>query len=138
MIMPWHIYQEAEADGVQVHFLHMEELPSISIPGHIGMDLSKLKTTVGETTAAAHELGHDCTGTYYGVYSTIDCRKKNENAADRYAIQRYIDPDRLFAAMESGYSQAWQLSELFGFTEDFMKKAVCYYTHGNLAAELYF
>ena len=27
---------------------------------------------------------------------------------------------------------------IFGVTEEFMRKAVCWYTHGNLATELYF
>ena len=29
-------------------------------------------------------------------------------------------------------------AERFEVTEDFIKKAVCYYVHGNVAAELYF
>ena len=28
--------------------------------------------------------------------------------------------------------------DYFNVTEDFMRKAVCFYIHGNLAAELYF
>ena len=75
MILPWHIYQEAEADGIQVHFLRFEEQASMSMPGHIGIDTSKLPTTAEESTAAAHELGHDCTGTYYGVRSTREERQ---------------------------------------------------------------
>ena len=31
-----------------------------------------------------------------------------------------------------------RLAEYFGVTEDFRRKAVCWYTYGNLAAELYF
>ena len=30
------------------------------------------------------------------------------------------------------------LADRFGVTEDFIKKAVCYYVHGNVATELYF
>ena len=31
-----------------------------------------------------------------------------------------------------------KIAEYFGVTEDFMRKAVCWYTYGNLATELYF
>jgi hypothetical protein len=37
-----------------------------------------------------------------------------------------------------GYTEFWELAERFGVTEEFAKKAVCYYVHGNLASELYF
>lgn len=40
--------------------------------------------------------------------------------------------------LKRGVTQPWELAEHFGFTEAFMKKAVCFYTHGNLATELYF
>jgi len=37
-----------------------------------------------------------------------------------------------------GCTELWQLADRFGVTEDFVKKAVCLYVHGNLATELYF
>lgn len=138
MLMPWHIYQEAESDGVGVHYLHMETQCSMSVPGHIAIDPDKMETTADEVTAAAHELGHVNTESFYNIYSPVDDRRRCENRADRYAIQRYIDKDTLFSLMERGVTQLWELAEYFGFTEDFMKKAVCFYTYGNLAADLYF
>ena len=137
MLMPWHIYREAEADGVSVHFLPMEAQPSMSVPGHIAIDISKLPTTAEETTAAVHELGHVNTSSFYNIYSPIDDRRKCENRADRYAIERYIDKDTLLFLLSHGFTQTWELAEYFGFTEDFIKKAICYYTHGNLAVDLY-
>ena len=44
----------------------------------------------------------------------------------------------LDVAVADGYTDIWSLAEHFGVTEDFMRKAVCWYTHGNLATELYF
>ena len=41
-------------------------------------------------------------------------------------------------AIAAGCTQMWELAERFGVTEVFMRKAVCYYVHGNLATELYF
>jgi len=37
-----------------------------------------------------------------------------------------------------GCTDLWMLAEHFGVTEGFMRKVVCWYTHGNLAADLYF
>ena len=44
----------------------------------------------------------------------------------------------LDAAIAGGCTELWELAERFGVTEEFIKKAVCYYVHGNVAAELYF
>lgn len=137
MLLPWHIYEEAEADGVGVHFLSMEAQPSLSIPGHIAMDPRRLPTTAEETTAAAHELGHVNTGSFYNVFSPFDDRRRCENKADRAAIIRHIDREELLGLLRRGVTQPWELSEHFGFTEEFMKKAVCLYTCGNLSPEDY-
>ena len=64
-------------------------------------------------------------------------RQKCENRAERYAIKHYIPREALFEAVNSGLTEYWQLAEHFGFTEDFVRKAVCLYAFGNLSAELY-
>lgn len=135
MLLPWHIYEEAEADGVGVHFLPMESLRSLSVPGHMAIDPGRLPTTAEETTAAAHELGHVNTGSFYNIYSPCDDRRRCENQADRAAILRHIDREELLGLLRRGVTQPWELSEHFGFTEDFMRKAVCLYTQGNLDPE---
>lgn len=138
MLLPWHIYQEAEEEGVQVHFLPFEEQPALSVPGHIGIDLTKVQTMEEETTIALHEFAHCATHSFYNAYSPIDCRQKQENTADKYAILRYLPKHELECAASQGYRELWSLAEYFGVTEEFMKKAVCYYTNGNLAVDLYF
>ena len=49
-----------------------------------------------------------------------------------------VTEDALDEAVADGCCEISNLAERFGVTEQFMKKAVCYYVHGNLAAELYF
>jgi len=49
-----------------------------------------------------------------------------------------IPVDDLDDAVAQGCTEVWELAERFGVTEDFVRKAVCYYVHGNLATELYF
>ena len=46
--------------------------------------------------------------------------------------------EELDEAVAAGITEPWALAEHFGVDEDFLKKAVCLYTYGNLAAELYF
>lgn len=55
-----------------------------------------------------------------------------------WAVQSYISENDLDDAVADGHTDLWDLAEYFGVTEDFMKKVVCWYTHGNLATELYF
>ena len=65
-------------------------------------------------------------------------RRKHENRADKWAIQRMIPEDALDDAVADGCTDIYSLADRFGVTEDFMKKAVCWYTYGNLATEIYF
>ena len=41
-------------------------------------------------------------------------------------------------AVAEGCTELWELAERFDVTEEFVRKAVCLYVHGNLATELYF
>ena len=52
-------------------------------------------------------------------------------------VKKLIPKDELEEAVQSGMKTSWELAEYFGVTEDFMKKAVCYYTNGNLAVEYF-
>lgn len=54
------------------------------------------------------------------------------------AINEFVSEQELDEAIADGHTEMWDLADYFHVTEDFMKKAVCWYTHGNLATELYF
>ena len=86
----------------------------------------------------AHEGGHIATGSTHRVNSPYDLIEKHEVKADKWAVRKLISEQALDDAVAEGNTELWQLAEHFGVTEEFMKKAVCWYTHGNLAAELYF
>ncbi len=90
-----------------------------------------------ELTALFHELGHCETRSFYNQFSPFDVQQKHENRADKWAIQKLIPKDELDTAVERGLKAPWELAEYFGVTEDFVKKAVCYYANGNLAIEYY-
>lgn len=57
---------------------------------------------------------------------------------DKWATSHLISVDELDDAVAEGYTDIWSLADHFGVTEEFMRKAVCWYTQGNLAAELFF
>jgi len=104
----------------------------------IGMDKSIPDGSVSERVHLAHELGHCVTGSFYNVYAAIDHRRRHEDRADKWAIAKLITEDELDEAVAEGCCELWSLAERFGVTEAFMRKAICLYTYGNTASDLYF
>lgn len=121
----------------------MEENGSMSLMADsgdcvIGIDPRLQNGSIQERVHMGHELGHCVTGSFYNRYAAIDCRQRHENRANKWAIQHLIPVEDLDDAVAHGCTELWELAERFGVTEDFAKKAVCYYVHGNVAADLYF
>lgn len=104
----------------------------------IFMDRGRMATTAEENSALLHEGGHYATGTTHQVHSPFDLVSKHEYKADKWAVRRAVTAEALDDAVAAGNTEIWQLADYFGVTEELMKKAVCWYTHGNLATELYF
>lgn len=140
---PLDLYIYADNHGIEVNWFDLAQAPSLSVPlpgGSCAVAINpwKMDTLAAETVSLAHELGHCETGSFYNQAATLDVRQKHENRADKWAIRQLIPADALDQAVADGYTELWQLAEYFGVTEEFMKKAVCLYVHGNMAAELYF
>ena len=104
----------------------------------IAIDPRRISGEIDERNKLAHELGHCITGSFYNQYSDYDCRQYHENRADKWAIRHLVPVEELDQAVADGCCEIWDLAERFGVTEQFMRKAVCYYVHGNVATELYF
>lgn len=137
------LYDFAEQQNIEVIPFPMKENGSMSImleDGRcvVGMDASVRDGQVQERVHLGHELGHCATGSFYNIYAAIDFRQKHENKANKWAIQQLIPVDDLDDAVAQGCHEIWELADRFGVTEDFIRKALCYYVHGNLATELYF
>ncbi len=103
---------------------------------YIALDPSAVITPSQERVCLAHELGHCDTGSFYNVYSPFDLRTKHELRADRWAIEKLIPLRELKAAIKQGCSDTASLAEHFSVTEDFIGKALKYYSenskHGTL------
>lgn len=137
------LYDLAKQQNIEVIQYPMSINGSMSImledgSCYIGIDESVQDGGVQERVHLSHEIGHCATGSFYNIHAAIDHRQRHENRADKWAIQQLITVDDLDEAIAQGYTEIWELAEHFGVTEEFIKKAVCYYVHGNVATELYF
>ena len=137
------LYQEAKDADIPVLILDIPKTGSMCMQSesgrcYIGMDYGVLPEESVRRVQLAHELGHCKTGAFYNRWAARDVRKKHENRADKWAVNKLIPVDELDQAVADGHTELWDLADHFGVTEEFMRKAVCWYTHGNLAAELYF
>lgn len=137
------LYDLARQQNIEILPFPLPENGSMSIMAEngrccIGMDASVLDGGAEEMVHLSHEVGHCVTGSFYNIYAARDCRQRHENRADKWAVTTLISVEDLDEAVASGCTEVWELAEHFGVTEDFVRKAVCYYVHGNLAAELYF
>lgn len=137
------LYALAERARIPVIPFPLPQTGSVSIQREdltccIGLDERVLETETDKRVHLAHELGHCMTGSFYNRWAARPLRRKCENLADKWAIETMISPEALDEAVAMGCTEMWTLAERFGVTEDFMRKAVCWYTHGNLSAELYF
>lgn len=137
------LYDFAEQQNIEVVCFPLAETGSMSLmldngDCFVGMDKSVRDGGVQERVHLGHELGHCATGSFYNIHAAIDCRQRHENRADKWAILKLIPVNDLDDAIADGCTEVWELAERFQVTEEFVKKAVCYYVHGNVAAELYF
>lgn len=136
------LYEYAQAHGVGVYWIELGCAESLSYCDpeggcHIAMDPWRLHTVEEEKTKLGHELGHCCTGSFYNRWAVCDVRRKHENRADKWAVLHLITKEDLDKAVADGHTELWDLADHFGVTEDFMRKVVCWYTHGNLAVDEY-
>lgn len=137
------LYVLAEQQNIEVIETALPENGSLSIMDdngkcYIGIDESVMDGDALELVHIGHELGHCLTGSFYNRYTRFDVRQRHENRADKWAVRQIVPVDALDEAVADGCCEIWELAERFGVTEQFMKKAVCYYVHGNMATELYF
>ena len=137
------LYRLAEQEDIPVDCFELRKREALSIMDgdgscHIAINPLFLTDSVDEKIKLAHELGHCMTGSFYSLHAALDVRKKHENRADKWAIQRLVPKEELDAAVEAGYADAWTLADYFGVSVEFMRKAMCWYANGNLATELYF
>lgn len=136
------LYQKLRTTGTRFYLwnLKKDKAVTLEVNGAYGifMDFDNIASSAEEAVVVAHEGGHASTGATHKVCSPFDLVEKHEYKAWKWAVQNYISEDDLDDAVANGYIDICSLAEYFSVTEDFMRKAVCWYTYGNLATELYF
>ena len=137
------LYDIAAQQNIPIMSFPLEASGSMSVMDEcgrcfIGMDPKLRDSATRERVHLGHELGHCLTGSFYSRHTAVDHRRRHENRADKWAIRKLLPVEALDDAVAEGCTELWQLADRFGLTEEFVKKAVCLYVHGNLATELYF
>lgn len=135
------LYQYAEQSNATVMRSRLPVNGSLCIETddrsyYIGIDENMREGSAEHRTHLAHELGHCATGSFYNRYAACDVRQKHENRADRWMIEHMIPEAELNAAVADGHTEAWDLAELFGVTEEYVRKAVFLYKYKCIAAEI--
>ena len=137
------LYDFAKQQNIEVFDFSLPQTGSMSVMEEdgscaIAIDASVKDHGVQERVHLGREIGHCVTGSFYNRYAAVDCRQRHENRANKWAVQALIPVDDLDQAIADGCTEVWELADRFGLTEDFVRKAVCFYVHGNMAEELYF
>ncbi len=137
------LYQLAQQENIEVLSYPLPQNGSMSVmldggQCFVGLDPSLRDGSVQERVHLSHELGHCVTGSFYNIYAAVDSRRRHENRADKWAVTTLISVEDLDNAIAQGCTEVWELAEYFQVTEAFIRKALCWYVHGNMAAELYF
>ena len=136
------LYQKLRESGTRFYMWSMQgdKAVTMEVDGSYGIfiDFDNVPSSSEEAVIVAQEGGHASTGATHKVCSPFDLVEKHEHKAWKWAVQNYISEEDLDNAVAEGYTDIYSLAEHFGVTEDFMRKVVCWYTHGNLATELYF
>jgi len=136
------LYRLAEKEDIAVDCYKLKKREALSVVDQdgnccIAIDPFKLESEMDEKMKLGHELGHCLTGSFYNQYAACDIRQKYEKRADKWAIEKFLSENDLDRAVADGYTEIWSLAELFDVSIDFMRKAVCWYTYGNLDVEHY-
>lgn len=124
------LYEIAKREHIEVYDYPFRECFSMSVcdeDGNCTIGLRRRMPRALKRTCLAHEIGHCVTGSFYNRYAAASVRGKCEYKADKWAFCHIVPKDRLHKAMQSGYTEPWQLAEYFCVTDDFMMDALAYY-----------
>ena len=136
------LYRIAEDNGIKVRDFDLEDCEALAMKyrnsDYVVIDSAQVKSSVDEKMKLGHEIGHCITGGLYLHNSPYSVKKKCENRADKWAIERLVPLEELNNAAHDGYTEIWELAEHFDVTEDFVKKSLCWYLYGTLDTENYF
>lgn len=125
----------AAAHGIKVykHLPLDKDSCAVRVKGRCSIAVtSRQLTEAEEFVCIAHELGHCETSSFYNQSNINDLWGRHEYRANKWAIKHCIPKNDLTAAIQAGYTELWELAEMFDITESFMQKALFYYQNGYI------
>ena len=113
---------------------NMEAMSYLSPDGtaYIGIDPERITSKQDERLKLSHELGHVMQGAFYNVYATCDIWQKQENRANRWAYTHLVSEKEIVEAVNNGFHEIWELSELFDVPPETMAKICHWYKYHNM------
>lgn len=93
----------------------------------IGIDYRAIKGEKEERQYLAHDIGHCIKGAFYNFYSDYDCISQQEYRADEAATRFLVPQIDLEIALQTGYTEMWQLCEYFEVDEKYIRLAFWIY-----------
>lgn len=126
------LYKIADGAGISIDFTDLPHTKAFCMcvgdKKYIAMDKAVRSGSAEERVVLAHELGHLSTDSLYELGSPLLYRRRFERKADGWAIKTLIPLSRLRSAVKQGYESVTSLAEHFSVTEDFMQRAIKFYT----------
>lgn len=129
------IYDALQAQDVRLFLYDIGFVPAATIESSgkyaVFCDPKLLRTRTALKECLAHECGHCATGATHTVSSPWDLVEKHEYKANRWAIEHFLPYEALCDAMHSGMTEPWQLADFFDMPQEFIERAVRYYTQAR-------
>lgn len=125
------IEKEIANMGAELHHTALKGLGAVTIQTNgktaVYADTGDLRTMSALASAEAHECGHVATGTVHSLTADQNTVLRQEYRADRYAAHKFLPVRKIKKAIADGYTELWQMAELFGFDERFISRTIDVY-----------
>ena len=123
------LYQHAYSSGIAVENFPMPRILSTAVlvdeRYYIGIDRSRMETSIEEAECLAHEIGHCETHSLYACGEKE--RKKSEKRAEEWAILHLVPREQFENACQNGCREVWEFAEELNVSCPFAAKVMAYY-----------
>lgn len=130
------LFEYAERHDIEIEYADLPKNKALAIKlGQteiIGLDKAVAADSSEERTLLAHEIGHCATGCFYDLSANRIDRSRQEHRAIRWALCRCVPKRKLIELIRARYSNN-EIADIFGVTEEFIKKAYTYYFEYGIA-----
>ena len=115
-------------NGAELCYIPLNGLKAVTIHTDrktaVYIDTDDFRGVCELQSACAHECGHVATASYYRPGDDPLTVLRQEYKADKYAAHRFLPVRKIKKAIADGYVELWQMSELFGFDERFIRRTI--------------